>query len=75
MPASLARSPKVTRSGRPKIEAAIRSALQADGVGIRKISTKFGVGAGTVPPIKGDMVAWALRPNLERGGLLHIRPD
>jgi DNA invertase Pin-like site-specific DNA recombinase len=62
--------------GRRKVEAAreaaIRSALQAGGVGIRKIATKLGVGTGTVQP-KGEIVARTPRPDLERGGLLHIR--
>jgi DNA invertase Pin-like site-specific DNA recombinase len=50
-----------TTLGRPKIEAAtdaaIRSALQAGGAGIRKIAATFGVGTGTVQRIKGEMAA------------------
>ena len=58
--------------GRPKIEAAIRSALQAGGAGICKIVTKFGVGTGTDQRRDGGVGS---APNLERGGILHIRPD
>lgn len=47
--------------GRPKVstktESAIRKALQAGGVGIRKLAVQHGVGTGTVQRIKAAMIA------------------